>query len=71
MQASTEKYGYSSTSIANSINKAIGSGLLVGVNHVEPMDINVKENQRAVGVYYTPLQGNKSCTFMAFTNKFI
>ena len=34
--------------------------MLVGVNDVEPMDINVKENQRAVGVYYTPLEGNKT-----------
>ena len=60
VQASVEKYGYSSTSIATSINKAIGNGLLVGVNYVEPMDINVNQNQRAIGVYYTPLQGNKS-----------
>ena len=52
--------GYDSTSIATSINKAIGDGLLVGVDYVEPMDINVNQNQRAVGVYYTPLQGNKS-----------
>jgi hypothetical protein len=60
VQASTKKNGYSATSIAADINKAIGSGLLVGVNDVEPMDINVKENQRAVGVYYTPLEGNKT-----------
>ena len=60
VQASVKKNGYSNTQIASDINKAIGSGLLVGVNDVEPRDINVNQNQKAVGVYYTPLQDNKS-----------
>lgn len=57
---SVRKRGYNSVEIANSINKAIGDGILVGVNYVEPKDINVKENSRAVGVYYKPLPERRS-----------
>ena len=60
VEASVKKNGYSNTQIASDINKAIGSGLLVGVNDVEPRDINVNQNQKAVGVYYTPLQDNRT-----------
>lgn len=60
VQASVNKYGYDPASIASSINKAINNGLLVGVDYVEPKDINVKEESKAVGVYYTALPGDKS-----------
>ena len=60
VEASVIKNGYSNTQIASDINKAIGNGLLVGVNDVEPRDINVNQNQKAVGVYYTPLQDNRT-----------
>ena len=60
VEASVYKYGYDASSIATSINKGINNGLLVGVDHVEPKDINVKEDSKAVGVYYTALNGDKS-----------
>ncbi|WP_409201065.1 hypothetical protein [Methanobrevibacter sp. DSM 116169] len=60
VKASVAKYGYDSNKIAGSINKGINNGLLVGVNYVEPKDINVKENSKAVGVYFTTLPGDKS-----------
>lgn len=60
VKASVDKYGYDSSAIAGSINKGINNGLLVGVNHVEPKDINVKENSKAVGVYFTQLPGDKT-----------
>lgn len=55
VKASVANNGYDATAIANSINRAIGSGLLVGVDHVEPKDINVKKDSKAIGVYYTAL----------------
>lgn len=60
VKSSVSKNGYDSTAIANSINKAIDNGLLVGVDYVEPKDINVKKDSNAVGVYYTPLSGDRS-----------
>lgn len=60
VQASVNKYGYDASAIANSINKAINNGLLMGVNHIEPKDINVKPDSKAVGVYYTALPGDRS-----------
>ncbi len=60
VQASVKKNGYSNIKIASDINNAIGKGLLVGVNDVEPRDINVNENQNAVGVYYKPLQDDRT-----------
>lgn len=47
--------GFSTELIAKDINTAIDRGLLIGVNHVEPKDINIKENSKEVGVYFTPL----------------
>ena len=32
----------------------------MGVDHVEPKDINVKQGSKAVGVYYTALPGERS-----------
>jgi hypothetical protein len=57
---SVKKHGYNSVEIANSINNAINNGILVGVNYVEPKDINVKESSRAVGVYFKPLPNHRS-----------
>ena len=58
--AAVKKYGYDNTQIANKINNAIDSGTLVGVNKVEPKDINVKASSRAVGVYFKPLASDRS-----------
>ena len=60
VEASVAKYGYDSSAIAGSINRAINNGLLMGVDHVEPKDINVKQGSKAVGVYYTALAGERS-----------
>ena len=60
VEASVAKYGYDATSIAGSINRGINNGLLMGVDHVEPKDINVKQGSKAVGVYYTALPGERS-----------
>lgn len=57
---SIKKKGYSNVEIANSINRAIDNGLLVGVNYVEPKDINVRESSKAVGVYFKPLPNGRS-----------
>ena len=50
VEAAVKKYGYDSSAIANAINKGINNGLLMGVDHVEPKDINVKPDSKAVGV---------------------
>ncbi|MDD3985170.1 MAG: hypothetical protein PHY59_04625, partial [Methanobacterium sp.] len=60
VDASVKKHGFLSIEIAKSINSAIKSGLLVGVNYVEASDINVNPNQKAVGVYYKPLANHRS-----------
>lgn len=60
VRASVKKNGYSAEAIARSINRAIKNGFLVGVNYVEPKDINVKPSSRAVGVYYTPLPDDRT-----------
>jgi len=60
VKASIKKHGYSNIEIANSINRGIDNGLLVGVNYVEPRDINVKQSSRAVGVYFKPLPDKRS-----------
>jgi hypothetical protein len=57
---SVKKKGYNNVEIANSINRAIDNGLLVGVNYVEPKDINVRESSKAVGVYFKPLPEGRS-----------
>ncbi|MBZ9571288.1 hypothetical protein KQY27_06995 [Methanobrevibacter sp. TMH8] len=60
VQASVAKYGYDANAISGSINKGIKNGLLVGVNYVEPNDINVKQGSKAVGVYYTQLPNGRT-----------
>jgi len=60
VQASVNKTGYDSAQIAKDINRAINNGLLIGVNYVEPKDINIQENIRAVGVYYKPLADQRT-----------
>lgn len=60
VKASVKKNGYDSTAIAKSINNGIDNGYLVGVNYVEPKDINVKQSSRAVGVYFKPLANQRS-----------
>ena len=60
VSASVAKYGYDASTIAGSINRGIDNGLLMGVDHVEPKDINVKQGSKAVGVYYNALPGDRS-----------
>jgi hypothetical protein len=60
VEASVAKYGYDASTIAGSINRGINNGLLMGVDHVEPKDINVKQGSKAVGVYYNALPGDRS-----------
>ena len=60
VQAAVKKNGYDASAIADAINRAINNGLLMGVDHVEPKDINVKKDSKAVGVYYTALPGDRS-----------
>ncbi|BDZ67960.1 hypothetical protein GCM10025860_14080 [Methanobacterium ferruginis] len=60
VQYSVKKNGYNSATIATAINNAIDNGLLVGVNYVEPKDINIVESTRAVGVYYKPLADHRT-----------
>lgn len=57
---SVKKNGYNTVTIATAINKAIDNGLLVGVNYVEPKDINIVESTRSVGVYYKPLPDHRT-----------
>ena len=60
VEASVAKNGYDASAIAGSINRAINNGLLMGVDHVEPKDLNVKQSSKAVGVYYNALPGDRS-----------
>ena len=60
VKASVKKYGYNASSIAGSLNKGINNGLIVGVDYVEPSDLNVKADVRAVGVYYNALPAGRS-----------
>ncbi len=53
VSASVLRNGYDPIQIAKSINRAIDSGTIIGVEHVDTSDLNVKENIKAVGVYYT------------------
>ncbi|MDO5824825.1 MAG: hypothetical protein BZ137_08090 [Methanosphaera sp. rholeuAM130] len=48
-----QKHGYDPVQIAKEINSAIDNSIIVGVEHVDASDLNVKENVKAVGVYYT------------------
>ena len=58
--SSVKKNGYDPVKIAKSINSAINSGTIVGVEYVDASDINVKENIKAVGVYYTAASNGRS-----------
>jgi len=58
--STVRRNGYNNVEIANSINRAISRGVLVGVNYVEPKDINAVERSRAVGVYFKTLPGHRS-----------
>ena len=60
VEASVAKNGYDASAIAGSINRGINNGLIVGVDHVEPKDINVKQGSKAVGVYYKALPSERS-----------
>lgn len=60
VKSSVAKYGYNASAIAGSLNKGISNGLLVGVDTVEPSDLNVKEDSRAVGVYFSQLPNGRS-----------
>ncbi len=60
VRSSVKKNGYDANSISSSINKAIDNGYLIGVNYVEPKDINIKESSKAVGVYFTPLASDRT-----------
>ncbi|MBI5458583.1 hypothetical protein [Methanobacterium sp.] len=57
---SVKKNGYNSATIATAINNAIDNGLLVGVNYIEPKDINIVESTRSVGVYFKPLPDGRT-----------
>ena len=52
--------GFNAAKIAQDINSNINNGLLVGVNYVEAKDINIRENSRAVGVYYKALPDKRT-----------
>ena len=60
VEAYVAKNGYDDSAIAGSINRAINNGLLMGVDHVEPKDLNVKQSSKAVGVYYNALPDDRS-----------
>lgn len=51
--SSVQRNGYDPVQIAKDINSAIDGSIIVGVEHVDASDLNVKENIKAVGVYYT------------------
>ena len=60
VKSSVASNGYDATAIANSINKAISKGYIVVVDYIEPKDLNVKEDSKAVGVYYTALINDRT-----------
>lgn len=60
VKVTVREKGYSEEAIAKAINDAIDNGLIIGVNYVEPKDINVKPGSKAVGVYYTPLPDHRT-----------
>jgi len=60
VQYSVKKNGYNSATIATALNNAIDNGLLVGVNYIEPKDINIVESTRSVGVYFKPLPDHRT-----------
>lgn len=60
VQSAVNKNGYDATAIAKAVNNGINNGLIVGVDYVEPKDINVKKDSKAVGVYFTSLLGDRT-----------
>jgi hypothetical protein len=60
VKSSVLKNGYNINAIVDDINKNIKSGVLVGVNYVEPKDINVREDMKSVGVYFIPTAEDRS-----------
>ena len=60
VDSAVEAYGYDPIQISKSINRAIDAGTIVGVEHIDSSDLNVKENVKAVGVYYTPVPNGKT-----------
>lgn len=58
--AAVTRYGYDPIKLAASINRAIDSGTIVGVEHISTSDLNVKENVKAVGVYYSPVSNGRT-----------
>jgi len=60
VDVSIVKHGFSNTQVASDINKAIASGLIIGVNDIEAKDINLNPAQNAVGVYFTPLPNDRT-----------
>jgi hypothetical protein len=60
VQYSVKQNGYNAVTIATAINKAIDNSYLIGVNYVEPKDINIVKSTRSVGVYYKPLPDLRS-----------
>ncbi|MDP1552079.1 MAG: hypothetical protein Q8M06_03590 [Methanobacteriaceae archaeon] len=60
VKASVRKNGYNANTLSAAINRAVDNGILVGVNRVEPKDINVKPASKAVGVYFTPLPNGRT-----------
>ncbi len=60
VQYSVKKKGYNTATIASDINKAIDNSYLLGVNYIEPKDINIVESTRSVGIYFNPLPNHRS-----------
>lgn len=60
VKASVRKNGYNPNTLSAAINRAVDNGILVGVNRVEPKDINVRPTSKAVGVYFTPLPNGRT-----------
>ena len=60
VQYSVKQKGYNAATIASDINKAIDNSYLLGVNYIEPKDINIVESTRSVGIYFNPLPNHRS-----------
>lgn len=60
VDAAVSRSGYDPIEITKAINKAIDSSTIVGVEHIDTSDLNVKENIKAVGVYYTPSASSRT-----------
>ncbi len=60
VSAAVTRYGYDPIQIAKSVNRAIDSSTIVGVEHIDTSDLNIKENIKAVGVYFTPATNGRT-----------